>query len=84
KEITPTAKRVLAGFLIRLSVVERLLLSRRKRRALDEMEFVLTAYSQSASKRKNQSETDFLSPLLKILEEPDSDFQPDREELASR
>jgi hypothetical protein len=48
------------------------------------MEFVLTAYSQSASKRKNQSETDFLSPLLKILEEPDSDFQPDREELASR
>lgn len=84
KEITPTAERVLAGFLIRLSVVERLLLSRRKRRALDEMEFVLTAYSQSASKRKNQSETDFLSPLLKILEEPDSDLQPDWEELASR
>ena len=83
-KVTPTAERVLAEFLNRLSVVERLLLSRRKRRALDEMEFVLSAYLRSASKRKDQLETDLLSPLLKILEEPDSDLQPDWEELASR
>ena len=83
-EVTPTAERILAEFLNRLSVVGRLLLSRRKRRALDEMELVLAVYLRSASMRQNQPETDLLSALLKILKEPGSELEPDWEELASR
>jgi hypothetical protein len=83
-EVTPTAERVLADFLDRLSVAERLLLSRRKRRALDEMEYVLAAYLQSASTRQRQSETELLSALMKVLKEPGAELQPDWEELASR
>ena len=48
------------------------------------MELVLAAYLQSASTRQSQSETDLLAALLKILEGPGSDLQPDWEELASR
>ena len=84
REVTPTAELILAQFLDRLAAVERLLLSRRKHRALDEMEVVLGAYLQSASARQNQSETELLSGLLKILEQPGAGLQPDWEELASR
>ena len=82
--ITPEAEIILTKFLNRLSKVERLLLSRRKRRALDEMEIVLHAYSKSAASRQNQSEIDTLSALLQVLEEPGPGVQPDWEALAAR
>jgi succinate dehydrogenase flavin-adding protein (antitoxin of CptAB toxin-antitoxin module) len=60
----------MAEFLNRLSSAERRLLSRRKRRALDEMEKVIEAFQQSAILRENQNEVDTLSALLQVLKEP--------------
>jgi len=83
-EISPGAERVLSDYLDRLAMVERRLLSRRKRRALDEMEFVLEAYVGSAATRKEQEKIDVLSALLSLLREPRAGIQPDWEELAAR
>lgn len=83
-DISSAAERILGQFLDRLSTVERRLLSRRKRRALDEMDRVLSAYLLVASERKDQDEIDTLSALLRLLREPVSGLQPDWEELAAR
>lgn len=83
-EISPGAERILAEFLDHLVIAERRLLSRRKRRALDEMELVLESYLQAASARKNQIETDTLAALMQVLREPSAGLQPDWEELAAR
>lgn len=82
--VSPTAEQLIADFLDRLAIVERRLLSRRKRRALDEMEIVLSSFLESASVRQNQGETDLLSALLSVLREPAGRIQPDWEELAAR
>ena len=84
KSISPKAEHVLGDFLQRLATVERRLLSRRKRRALDEMELVFESYMGSASNRRNQNEVDILSALLAVLREPAAEIQPDWEELAAR
>jgi len=60
------------------------LLSRRKRRALDEMERVIEAFQQSAALRETQNEVDTLSALLQVLTDPGAGIQPDWEELAAR
>lgn len=83
-EISRDAERVLGDFLDRLTLVERRLLSRRKLRALDEMEVVLDAYLESAAERKDQDEIDVLAALTAILREPGAKIQPDWEELAAR
>ena len=83
-EVTPAAERVLSQFLDHLSFAERILLSRRKRRALEEMERVLSAYVQSAGAQQRQDETDVLLAVLKVLKEPSAELQPDWEELAAR
>ena len=83
-DISPGAERILAQFLDRLSIVERRLLSRRKRLAIDEMEIVLDAYLHSAASRENQSEVDTLSVLLQVLKHPGLGVQPGWEELAAR
>ena len=84
QSISPRAEGVLTDFLDRLAVVERRLLSRRKRRALDEMELVLKSFMESASSRKNQDELDVLSALVAVLSNPGAEVQPDWEELAAR
>ena len=84
REISPGSERIMAEFLNRLSTVERRLLSRRKRRALDEMEKVIEAFQQSAALRENQNEVDTLSALLQVLKDPGAGIQPDWEELAAR
>lgn len=81
---SPHSDRVLSGFLNRLSLVERRLLSRRKRRALDEMGIVVEAYLESASRRQDQPAVDTLSALLRLLREPIAGTQPDWEEVAAR
>ena len=83
-DFSPEAEQVLQTFLERLSRVERLLLSRRKRRALDEMEQVLTKYLHNASQRQEQETVDTLTALLRVLTEPIAGTQPDWEELAAR
>lgn len=84
QDISPAAERVLGEFLDRLSMVERKLLSRRKRRALDEMDRVMAAYLVAAGERNDQGDIDTLSALLRVLREPISGLQPDWEELAAR
>ena len=83
-DFSPGSERIMAEFLNRLSAVERRLLSRRKRRALDEMEKVIEAFLQSAVIRENQNEVDTLSALLQVLTDPGAGIQPDWEELAAR
>ena len=80
-EISASAERTLSAFVSRLSRVERHLLSRRKRRALDEMVMVLDVYLQSASERQNQTDIDTLAALIRVLNEPGADLQPDWEEI---
>jgi SNF2-related domain/Helicase conserved C-terminal domain len=84
REISPSAEKLLEAFLLRLSSVERLLLSRRKRRALDEMEIILDSYLVAAAVRKDQGQIEVLSALLRVLREPNQEIQPDWEELAAR
>ena len=83
-EISPAAERVLRDHLDRLAIVERRLLSRRKLRALDEMEIVLEAYLISASEQQDQPVVDILTALLQVLRSPTEGVQPDWEELAAR
>jgi len=83
-EVSPTAERVLRDYLHRLAMVERRLLSRRKRRALGEMEIVLEAYVASASDRHDQKVVDTLTTLIQVLRSPPEGVQPDWEELAAR
>lgn len=83
-EISERSEQVLQHFLIRLSAMERKLLSRRKARALDEMSIVLKVYLQSASERERQDEVDLLSNLVNLIEGPGGHIQPDWEELAAR
>lgn len=82
--INSVAEDLLRQFIERLSRAERRLLSRRKQRALEEMEFVVAKYLESASRRKNQQEIDVLKMLLDLLQKPPSGLQPDWEEVASR
>jgi len=65
-------------------MAERSLLSRRKKRALEEMQHVLSVYRESAASRSAQREVDTLNALLRLLGEPTAGDQPDWEELAAR
>lgn len=82
--VTPLAERTLKTFLDRLGRAERELLSRRKRRALEEMEVVLDVWIHNAGQRQDQSSVDVLYELLHALQEPAVDHQPDWEEVAAR
>ena len=83
RTISPSAERVLVKFFDRLAMVDRHLLSRRKRRALDEMELVLEKFLKSAAAREDQDQIDILAAILAFLREP-TEIQPDWEELAAR
>ncbi|WP_405226808.1 SNF2-related protein [Lentisalinibacter sediminis] len=83
-DIPPRAEALLQHFLERLAMAERSLLSRRKKRALEEMHHVLAAYRESAASRSAQREVDTLTALLRLLEEPTAGDQPDWEELSAR
>lgn len=82
--VTPAAERVLGRFLDRLALAQRDLMSRRKRRALEEMGVVLRQFVENAGRRSEQDTVDRLLDLLGVLEAPDRDRQPDWEEVAAR
>lgn len=82
--ITPVAEDILRRFFDGLARAERQLLSRRKQRALEEMELVLENYLKSSSAQKRQQEIDMLTELLTLLRKPGSEIQPDWEEVAAR
>ncbi|MEX0914429.1 MAG: helicase, partial [Wenzhouxiangellaceae bacterium] len=82
--ITRGGEKALRRAIDRLSAAERKLVSRRKRRALEEMEIVLQRYLQSASDRGDQAQVDGLWQLLEMLDADARDLQPDWDEIASR
>jgi len=75
---------VLAHFLGRLQDAEKLLLPRRKQRALVEMGYVLGQYRLDASRRKDPDAFDFLDRLLTMIEKPEPDQLPDWDDVAER
>ncbi len=83
-KISPSSEKIMEAFLQRLSAAERQLLSRRKRRALDEMEVITEAFLKSAATQENQNEADILLAILQVLKGPAEEKQPDWEELAAR
>lgn len=81
---TPAAEAVLDEFLIRMMSAERYLLSRRKRRALEEMDVVIERFVESAARKQDQQAVEMLSKLLGILRRPSLEYQPNWEEVAAR
>jgi len=84
REITPQTETILNQFFDRLASAERQLLSRRKQRALEEMEKVLEKFVESAAKRQDQQAVDMIKGVLDLLQKPSSGVQPDWEEVAAR
>jgi hypothetical protein len=82
--ITPRGEKTLARAIDRLGTAERRLISRRKRRALDEMEIVLRGFVHNAGDRGDQPVVDGLLPLVEMLEAASGEAQPDWDEVASR
>ena len=75
---------ILEQFIKRLGNAERILLPRRKQRALEEMEHVLKRYVElavDAGERKRAAEYD---ALQKVLATPNPERQPDWDEVAAR
>lgn len=71
-------------FLQRLSSAERLLLSRKKQKALYELEKVIEEYIKIAARDNNQTRLDSYNFLLKMLRKPPIENQPDWDEIASQ
>lgn len=84
EDMTRSGERTLALAIERLTAAERRLVSRRKRRALEEMEIVLQRYLQNAGERGDQAQVDGLMQLLEMLGAGGHDLQPDWDEVASR
>lgn len=79
-----SAAKSLTQFLKRLGEAERRLLPARKQRALEEMEIVVTAYLDEASKKKNREQVEKLLALKDALTQYRPELQPDWDEVASQ
>ncbi|MCH7880728.1 MAG: hypothetical protein IIB69_03945 [Proteobacteria bacterium] len=75
---------VLRTFINLVAKMERSLLSRKKQRALKEMQLVLGSYIKTAAKASNQDEVDHFDRILKMLKMENPDHQPDWDEVAAR
>lgn len=78
------ASRVLGRFLKRLPDVERLLLSRKKQRALEEMLLCLDKALDYAGRQERQTAVDHLDALRRMLRSPPVKRQPDWDAVAAR
>lgn len=72
----------LRHFVERLPEAQRLMLPRKKQKALEELERVMEAYREAASVRRDQPGVDFCVRLLDVLRRPDPDAPPDWDALA--
>lgn len=79
-----SSAKMLEGFVQRLARAERVLLPRKKQRALDELEVVLGEMILRARDRRDQSSLDKLLALLNAITRPEYHVQPDLDEIASR
>ena len=75
---------ILRTFINRAAEMERSLLSRKKQRALEEMQIVLESYIKTAAKESNQEEIDYYDRILNMLGMGNTDHQPDWDEVAAR
>lgn len=78
------ASRVLERFISRLGDAERVLLPRRKQRALDEMEYVLERYVKLALDAGERKRAENYGALQRLLAESHPERQPDWDEVAAR
>lgn len=76
--------RILSQLVKRLTIVERRLLSRKKQRALEELEYILEMLIVYASKERQQESVDHLRELQKMLRNPPPDQQPDWDTVAAK
>ncbi|MBA1147492.1 helicase [Ectothiorhodospiraceae bacterium WFHF3C12] len=72
----------LRHFVDRLPEAQRLMLPRKKQKALEEMERVMEVYRREASASQSQAGVDFCERLLNVLRRPDPDAPPDWDALA--
>lgn len=71
-------------FLSRLVHAERLLLPRRKQRALDEMAAIVEQLADHAAAGERQGDVDHFIDILRLLQGSSSDLQPNWDEVAAR
>lgn len=83
-EMDEVADGWLRFFLRQLSTVERRLLSRKKQRALEEMQHLLDRFLTQASSEQDQERVAFYSTLLDYVRSRDLDAQPDWDAVASK
>jgi superfamily II DNA or RNA helicase len=80
----PRGEQLLQKFLGRLSLCERSLLSRKKQRALEEMELVLAGYVEIAQKRGRVVDAEHYATIHNMLVHIEPERQPDWDEVAAR
>jgi len=83
-ELDDKAVNFLNQFITRLNAAERALLSRKKQRALKEMEHVLSAYIRKASNDRNQAKMDSYQSIYDAIVDPPPESQPNWYEISSR
>jgi hypothetical protein len=71
-------------FLDRLVAVERILLPRRKQRALEEMRIIIGELAVVASSESRQSDMEHLRDIIGMLDRSRPHYQPDWDEVAGR
>ncbi len=74
----------LARFVACLNPAERVLLPRKKQRALKEMEKVLDCFLKNAAERQDQEALDHHQAIIDMLRDPNPERQPDWDEVAAR
>lgn len=82
--MTDKAAVLLNRFVNRISEVERKLLPRKKQRALEELDKVLTNFLQQAAKNQDQIRFQHYQSIQEMLRKPNPDYQPDWDEVAAR
>ncbi len=75
---------VLKTFIGLIAKMERSLLSRKKQRALEEMQRVIEKYIKISANESKQDEVDHYDRILEMLKMPDTERQPDWDEVAAR
>ena len=83
-ELDAKAVKFLNQFIMRLNAAERSMLPRRKQRALEEMEQVLSAYIKKSSNERNQARMDSYQSIYDGINAPLPESQPNWDEIASR
>lgn len=83
-EMDERAAKFLQEFVRRLDSTERSLLPTRKRRALDELEFMLQEMIELAQLRRDQEAVERLRAIRLAIVHPEPHVQPDLDEVAAR